>query len=63
MAKKISNEELAEKAAKYDVLQEFYKKEGYAYKEIRKRGLFNNLCGHMKRDEDDDIDYADDDIK
>lgn len=49
MGKKIPEEELAAIAAKYDVLKEFYEKEPSVYGIIRKRGLFDKLCGHMKR--------------
>lgn len=49
MGKKIPEKELAAIAANYDVLKEFYDKEPSVYGIIRKRGLFDKLCGHMKR--------------
>lgn len=45
----ISDEELRAKAEKYDVLSEFREKEESAYVLIHRRGLFKELCGHMKR--------------
>ena len=57
---KITDEELAEIASGYTVLKDFYKEQGYAYREIRKRGLKEELCGHMKRGDNyrTESDYA-----
>ena len=44
-----TEEELAEIASRYDDLTEFTKKEPGAYDGVRRRGLFDKLCGHMKR--------------
>jgi predicted GIY-YIG superfamily endonuclease len=45
----VSDDELRAKAAEYDVLSEFRKKEESAYVLIHRRGLLKELCGHMKR--------------
>lgn len=50
MGKKMTDSELADKASRYDVLKDFRKKENSAYSLICKRGLFDKLCGHMKRE-------------
>lgn len=47
--KLFSNDVLAEIASRYDVLKEFREEEPSAYVIIHRRGLFENLCGHMKR--------------
>ena len=49
MGKKIPEEQLAAIASKYTVLKEFADNEPNAYRRIRERGLFDKLCGHMKR--------------
>lgn len=48
MGKKISDEELAARAAKYDNLQAFRENDPNAERRIRERGLQDKLCGHMK---------------
>lgn len=47
--KLLSDDDLAEIASRYDDLREFRKKEQSAYVVIRRRGLFEKLCGHMTR--------------
>ena len=47
--RKMSEEELAEIASRYTVLTEFAKKESRIYKMIKRYGLFDKLCGQMKR--------------
>jgi hypothetical protein len=42
------DEYLAEVAAKYDTLKEFQEKEMSVYSIIRRRGLADKLCSHMK---------------
>lgn len=49
MGKKRTDEEFAAITANYDVLKDFYTNAPSAYAAIRKRGLFDELCGHMKR--------------
>lgn len=53
MGKRISDEELAERASRYDVLMDFAHNDISAYKIIKKRGLFQKLCGRMKRTQRD----------
>jgi hypothetical protein len=47
----IPEEELAAIAAKYDVMIDFINKEPNAYALIRRRGLLDKFCGHMKREQ------------
>lgn len=51
MAKRklLSDDDLAEIASRYDVLKEFREKEPSVYVVIHRRGLFDKLCGRMKR--------------
>lgn len=45
---KYGKEYLAEVASRYDTVKEFIEKDPIAYKAIRRYGLFEKLCGHMK---------------
>lgn len=47
--RRLSNEELAARAAKYDDLREFRTKEATTYKSICMRGILDMACNHMKR--------------
>lgn len=47
--KPYTEEELAEIASGYDVLQVFYTEQTSVYNAIRRRGLKEKLCAHMKR--------------
>lgn len=49
MGKRRTDEEFAAITANYDVLKDFYTNAPSAYAAIRKRGLFDELCSHMKR--------------
>ena len=55
--KLLSNDDLAEIASQYDVLKEFREKEPSVYVVIHRRGLFDKLCGRMKRAIRDLSDY------
>lgn len=44
-----STEELVAIANKYDYLPEFRKKEPRTYEAIQRRGMIDEICGHMKR--------------
>lgn len=46
---RVSDEELAERASRYDVLKDFANNDKSAYRLIKERGLFQKLCGRMKR--------------
>lgn len=46
--RKISDKELATRAAKYNDLKEFRERERRTYDIICKRGMIDKLCGHMK---------------
>lgn len=48
---KYTDDDLAAIAAKYDVLKEFSDNEPNIYRYILRRGLFDELCGHMERAE------------
>lgn len=54
--KPYTEEELAEIASRYTVLYEFRKREPSVCEIIRRRGLFEKLCGSMKRSK---MDYSD----
>ena len=55
MGKRRTDEELAVIAAKYDKLKDFFTNDYTVYRTIRKRGLFDKLCGHMKREARPDL--------
>ncbi len=50
MGKRRTDQELAAIAAKYSSLKDFFRNDHSAYMAIRKRGLFDKLCGNMKRE-------------